>query len=205
MLDFALLIRQHNITPRGIIQLGAHRFQEKEIFTGLGVFNFVLVEPQRQAFEIMKERAKGLNALCFNVAVSDKRGFFTMNCDNVNQGQSSSLLKPKDHLIIYPGIEFPRTETVEVELLENLPFDWDKYNVLVMDLQGNELNAMKGSGNLLNYIDAIYTEVNFREMYQDGCLMEELDEFLDKFKFKRVATGPDFNNQGWSDAFYVKA
>jgi FkbM family methyltransferase len=204
MLDFTSLIKANNIHPRGIIQLGAHHFQERDVFTALGVKNFVLVEPQKQAFEIMKERAKSLNAHCFNLAVSNERGFSIMNCDNVNEGQSSSLLKPKDHLVIYPHIEFPRTETVEVELLENLHFDWERYNIIVMDLQGNELNAMKGAGNLLNYIDAIYSEVNFREMYENCCLVEQLDEYLHKFGFKRITTGPDFNNQGWSDAFYIK-
>jgi len=204
MLDFVKLIAKYNIKPIGIIQLGAHWFQEKQAFISVGVKDFVLVEPQKDAFDIMIKNADGVNAICFNLAVSDYNGEDFMFCDNVNQGQSSSLLKPKDHEEIYPTIKFTRKELVHVRKLETLDFDRLKYNILVMDLQGNELKALKGDSMLLRYIDCIYTEVNFREMYENCVQVDELDEYLSNFGFARVETGQNYNNQGWSDAFYVK-
>ena len=204
MLDFVKLIAQYNIRPIGIIQLGVHRFQEKEVFQSIGINDFVLVEPQKAAYDIMLERAKDTNAVCFNCAVSDYNGEGEMNCDVINEGQSSSLLEPKDHLEIYPGIEFTRKEKVKVVRIENLEFDRLRYNILAMDLQGGELRALQGDELLLKYIDAIYTEVNFREMYKGCVLIDDLDVYLDDFRFTRVATGPNYNNQGWSDAFYIK-
>ena len=204
MLDFTSLIKKYDIYPIGIIQLGVHWFQEKEVFQNLGVNDFVLVEPQKDAFEIMEQRAVGLEAVIFNCAVSDVEGEFVMYCDETNQGQSSSLLTAKEHLNKYPTIQFTRQETVEVKLLKNLQFDRDKYNILVMDLQGNELKALKGAGDLLETIDCIYTEVNFIEMYDDCVLIEDLDTYLVEYGFARVELGANYNNQGWSDAFYVK-
>jgi len=204
MLDFVKLIAKYEIKPIGIIQLGVHKFQEKEVFQSIGVNDFVLVEPQKEKYNEMLKRAEGLNAICFNCAVSDYNGKGNMECDSINDGQSSSLLKPKDHTEVYPWLKFDHSEEVEVQRLENLDFDRIKYNILVMDLQGNELKALKGDPILLRYIDCIYTEVNFREMYEGCVLIDELDDYLKDFGFSRVETGPDYNNQGWSDAFYLK-
>lgn len=205
MLDFKQLIQTHKIKPKGIIQLGAHFFQEKETFIACGFKQFVLIEPLKHAFAVLRERVKGLDhAILYNVAVSDVEGEFEMQCDETNQGQSSSLLTAKEHLVKYPGILFSKKETVKVELIENLVFDRKEYNCLVMDLQGNELNALIGAGNLLTYIDCIYTEVNFIEMYEGCVLIGQLDAYLKGYGFERIATGQNHNDQGWSDAFYLK-
>ena len=205
MLDFVQLIKKYNITPRGVIQLGVHWFQEKEVLQSLGINDFVLVEPQKAAFEIMKERAKDVNAILYNCAVSEFEGKAIMKCDETNQGQSSSLLEAKEHLIKYPSIQFTREEEVDVKKIVNLVFEREKYNILVMDLQGGELKALLGSSDLLDYIDCIYTEVNFIEMYKGCVLIETLDAFLNDFYgFTRVETGENYQNQGWSDAFYVR-
>jgi FkbM family methyltransferase len=202
MLNFTDLIKKHNIKPRGIIQLGAHHFQEAEEFVRLGIKDFVLIEPQKEAFEIMQINCINLNVLAFNCAVSEFEGEADMFCDTVNEGQSASLLPPKQHLKEYPTIQFNRTEKVNVHRLENLEFDREKYNILVMDIQGNELKALQGSGILLNTIDAIYTEVNFAELYENCVQIAELDEYLANSGFKRVETGQITNN--WTDAFYIK-
>lgn len=204
MIDFAYCIKKYNIKPKGVIQLGAHYFQEKEIFTSLGINDFVLVEPQQHAFNKILDRTLDVDAKLFRCAVSDYEGIMTMYCDSINQGQSSSLLKPKEHLNKYTNIKFDKTEDVEVRMLENMPFNRSKYNVLVMDLQGNELKALLGAGGLLDYIDCIHTEVNFIEMYEGCCLIIDLDEYLKEWNFERVETGENTNSQGWSDAFYVK-
>ena len=204
MLDFSMLVRLYNIKIKGIIQLGSHLFQERDVFTALGVKDFVLVEPQKNIFNQLPAITTGLNTILFNCAVSDVEGKFEMQIDTNNNGESGSLLEAKDHLIKYPQITFTKRELVDVKRVENLPFDRSKYNCLIMDLQGNELKALKGSGNLLNHIDCIYTEVNFEELYKDCVLLKDLDLYLAAFNFKRVALGDNYNNQGWSDAFYLK-
>lgn len=205
MIDFKSLIQQYDIEPRGVIQLGCHYFQEKEIFTSLGIKDFVLVEPQHHAFSIMLDKTTDINAVIFKCAVSDYCGEANMFCECSNHGQSSSLLKPKEHKAKYPNIIFEHFETVPVYRIEDLEFDRKRYNILVMDLQGGELRALYGCGMLLKYIDCIHTEVNFIEMYEGCCLINELDEFLEGWNFNRVYTGENTNNQGWSDAFYVKS
>lgn len=54
---------------------------------------------------------------------------------------------------------------------ENFPY-W------VLDVQGNELNVLKGSGSLLDQCHSIYTEVSTREVYKGGVLFQELKNYL---------------------------
>jgi hypothetical protein len=70
-----------------------------------------------------------------------------------------------------------------------------------LDIQGAELKALKGIVDW-RYIDAIFTEINYREMYK-GCALEpEITEFLSNkgfVKVEEVDTGC-----GWGDALYIK-
>jgi FkbM family methyltransferase len=208
-LDFKQLVKDHNLNIKGIIQLGTHYWQERETFVELGIKNFVLVEPQRHAYNTtelraldLKRRDSSVNFKLFNCAVSDEEGEMEMICDEDNQGQSSSLLQPKEHLKNCPWVHFTKKEKVQVKMLDNLEFDRSKYNGIVADLQGAELMAFKGGFETLKTIDFVYCEVNFVPMYEGCALVEELDFFLSWFGFKRVATGKDFG--GWTDALYIK-
>lgn len=80
--------------------------------------------------------------------------------------------------------------------------DISKYNFLNLDIQGAELMALKGFGDLLHKIDYIYSEVNQEELYKDCALIQDLDNYLSKYRFKRVIS--TMTQFGWGDAFYIK-
>lgn len=204
-LNFEDLVKKYDIKIKGIIQAGTHYWQEFKTFNNLGVKNFVLIEPQAEPFEKTKtkslENKQYFDELhLFNCAISNLEGEMEMFCDKDNEGQSSSLLEPKDHVKNCPWVHFTEREIVEVKRLDNLEFNRSKYNCLVMDIQGAELKALEGAHETLDYIYYIYTEVNFIEMYKGCALVSDLDNFL--VDFKRVETGKDFG--GWSDALYIR-
>lgn len=201
-IDFKKLIEKYNIKITGIIQLGVHYFEEKAMFVSMFVSKFVLVEPQKHCISQIADKIADIDALVFDCAVSTYKGIGIMHCDDNNCGHSSSLLLPKEHLKQYPGIKFPRREVVQVNRIENLQFDRNNYNVLVMDIQGSELNALKGAEReFLFGISAIFTEINFEEMYENCAQSQALDNYLSDFGFKRVETGKIEN--GWTDAMYI--
>jgi hypothetical protein len=70
------------------------------------------------------------------------------------------------------------------------------------DIQGAELLALKGATECLPYADALYLEVNEKELYKNCALIDEIDAFLKPYHFKRVIT--DITPYGWGDALYVR-
>ena len=53
-------------------------------------------------------------------------------------------------------------------------------------------------------IDYIYSEVNKAELYEGCAQMNELDNFLGEYGFKRVETYWPETWDNWGDAFYIK-
>ena len=77
-----------------------------------------------------------------------------------------------------------------------------EYDFWNFDIQGAELMALKGGTKAIEHAKVIYLEVNTEEVYKGCALISELDNFLDKYKFKRVIT--EMTEYGWGDAVYIK-
>lgn len=77
-----------------------------------------------------------------------------------------------------------------------------KIDVIWMDLQGAELLALKGLGSILDTVQVIQTELEMNPMYENQCLFNDVDAFLTKKGFYRVAgdTGAQFG----ADFIYVR-
>jgi hypothetical protein len=74
--------------------------------------------------------------------------------------------------------------------------------MLNIDVQGYELEVLKGLGNLLNDTKLIYTEINTDELYESCPTVEYIDAYLFSFKFKRVEGL--ITDLKWGDAIYIK-
>lgn len=125
-----------------------------------------------------------------------------MYVESANKGQSSSILKPSLHTKQYPHIIFDNKETVKMVKLDDVDFNFTNYNMINIDVQGYEMEVFKGSKLILNHIDYIITEVNRDEVYENCTKINELDNFLLGFNFKRVET--TWDGITWGDALYVK-
>ena len=82
----------------------------------------------------------------------------------------------------------------------NIPLNFA--NFLNIDIQGAELLALKGMGDILYNFDYVYTEVNKNYIYKNCAIIEEIDNYLSNYNFKRVETC--WTNYEWGDAFYIK-
>jgi hypothetical protein len=71
-----------------------------------------------------------------------------------------------------------------------------------MDVQGYELEVLKGATETLKRVDYVYCEVNRDEVYEGNAYVEELDEFLSSYGMERVETS--WEGQIWGDALYIK-
>ena len=100
----------------------------------------------------------------------------------------------------HPHVKFPTTEEVEVDLLDE--YDCKDYNFINMDVQGYELEVLKGGKKVLENINYVYCEVNRDEVYENNAYVEEIDEFLADYGMERVET--NWAGDIWGDALYIR-
>ena len=57
-----------------------------------------------------------------------------------------------------------------------------------MDIQGSELLALLRANQIINKLDVVYTEINYDYVYEDCALINEIEDYLIKYDFTRIAT-----------------
>jgi len=205
LIDFFNIIEKYNVKTNGIIHIGAHHGQEITDYVKLGVENLIFFEPLSENLKVLEENlsyhADKSNILIFPYALGNDEMEIDMYVSN-RDAMCSSILKPKVVLQQYPDITFNEIEKVKMIRLDDVEIEFEKFNFLNIDVQGYELEVLKGSKNTLNNIDYIYTEINREEVYENASHVDDLDLFLSLYGFVRVET--DWAGYTWGDAFYVK-
>ena len=206
-----MLIKFKNIVlkygcPKGIIHIGAHLMEERNDYLLFGLKNTIWIEANPKIYEIIKFiNNENLNERVFNYAISDTDNI-DIKLNVANNGESSSILQLEKHKIHHPNIFITEQILVKTKRMDSLinenNIEINDYDFLNIDIQGAELLALKGFGKLLNNIKYIYVEINTNTLYKDCALVNEIDEYLEKFKFKRVETS--MTQYEWGDAFYIK-
>ena len=202
ILDFDYVYNKYNLNVSGIIHIGGHYGGEIGIYKSHNVNDIVLFEPLTSNFSVLNNVVKNTkgNIVAHQVALGNDNRKVTMNISS-NEAQSSSILTPKVHLTAHPEVTFTGTEEVEMKKLDD--YNYQNYNMIVIDVQGYELEVFKGATKTLNNIDYIYCEVNRDEVYEGNAQVEEIDEFLSTYGFKRVET-QWYYTEVWGDALYMK-
>jgi 2-O-methyltransferase len=97
---------------------------------------------------------------------------------------SGSIKKPKNHFKVYPWVSFDRTIRVKTSTLDA----WCAENAIGpidfiwMDVQGAELDVIRGAQKMLAQAKFIYTEYSNRELYESQSSLLELIRSLNLFK-----------------------
>lgn len=105
---------------------------------------------------------------------------------NVSKRSDSSSLLPigSAQTEAFPGTEAAATETIAVETLDNLlPDPPARPALLKIDVQGFELDVLRGAERSLAAIDAVFVECSFVELYEGQPLVGEIIAFLAKRGF----------------------
>jgi len=200
--DFDILSKKYNFKINGVIHVGGHYGEEYELYNLLNIPS-IFFEPLSNNYTVLKNKiGNDPNVITFQCALGNENKMITMNVETANNGQSSSILKPKKHLEQYPHITFNSTEEVNMFRLDDIDLDFSIYNFLNIDVQGYELEVFKGASKTLENIDYIISEVNRDEVYENCPHVDELDTYLSQFNFKRVET--NWAGDIWGDALYIK-
>lgn len=205
LLNLKELDTKYSLKVTGIAHFGAHLGEEVKYYRELNYTNIHLFEPQKQLFKKLCESFSEDNEInLYNVGLGNQKAIKKLNLSPNNKGESASLLKPSGHLKYHPEILFEDTEDIAIEMYDE--FNLVDVNYLNIDIQGYELEALKGSENgLKNYVDYIYIEISREEMYEESVLKNELDSYLKDFGFLRVTTKWASSKIPWGDSFYIKS
>lgn len=196
------LLNKHNIQIKGVLHIGAHMCEEKDAYTSHGIQDIVWVEGNRTLVEKAKKEL-GISVYHALIDETEKEVVFHI----ANNGQSSSLLEFGTHAVNHSHVSYidsitERTTTLK-HFIEANNIHISNLNFWNLDIQGVELRALRSAENYIQYADALYLEVNSEEVYKDCDLIQDMDAFLMKHGFTRVAT-TFWGTCGWGDALYVR-
>ncbi len=194
------------VPKKGVIHIGARNAEELPIYKAHKIKNVLWIEADPSTKESLQAAIKGhmfVRAAFF--AATDTNGMIELH--RTNNGHSSSILTLKNHHYMSPDVKEADVYRVPQKRLDDyLQSDRflrkTEYNIIVIDIQGAELIALKGAVKTLEKVDAIISEVNYDDLYEGAANVYELDNFLAGHDFLRVDTLSV--NRAYGDALYVK-
>lgn len=187
---------------KGVLHVGAHTGEELALYHSLGLTDqqILWIDANSDYAAHFGPAQRFLSALVSNV--DNQSAEFNIT----NNGQSSSILPLKEHLVEHPQVYKVEGRTLNTTRLDTLfaqnSIAYDSFDVINLDIQGAELLALHGAPNILQHIKAIYTEVNTKELYAGCALLGELDQFLAQLGFSRTCI--EMTPHGWGDALYTR-
>lgn len=208
LISFDYLFKKYKITPAGVVHLGANTGQEAETYDKFGIKDVIWIEAHLPTFLALLRHLKDFPAQrAINACVSDKDGdVVTFNVAS-NGAQSSSFLEFGTHEVEHPTVRYVSSIEMTTVRLDTL-FARNEIVIgkgwfLNIDLQGAELLALKGMGDLLEHFDHAYIEVNEKELYKGCPMTKDIDCHLGLRGF--VGQEKKMTGNGWGDKYYRRS
>jgi FkbM family methyltransferase len=169
-----------------VVDIGANKGQfslAASEYTDAKIYAFEpLPDPARTFRKVFHDRK---NVRLFEYAISDKSGTTEMHISG--KEDSSSLLKIGE----LQSEHFPGTQEVGTVQIESAPLinfiasdDLTETSLLKLDVQGFELQALKGCQPLLSQFSYIYCECSYIALYEGQALVTEVITFLENSGFQ---------------------
>lgn len=204
----------HNKNLGCVIDGGAYRgdfsMEVTNRFPSATVYAF---EPQKDSFSLLTNNVAGRhNIKPVNCALGENGGeaILYRNASAMTNSLSQST---GDALRYFEGYNDPvGQEKVEVLTLADFMKreGIQEIDLLKLDLQGYELNALRGLKDRLEQVKAVYIEVEFMRLYEGAPLFSEVDSFLRErgfmfFQFYGLVRSPDNGRLLYGDAIFLNS
>jgi FkbM family methyltransferase len=176
------------IQIHGVLHIGAHECEERGFYSSVGITpeNTVWVEAMHDKVALAKSR--GIPNM-YQAVISDVDDQ-TVKFNVSNNGQSSSILEFGTHAVQHPWVHYIKSTqetTVTIDTFcKREGIDPSKYDFWNFDIQGAELQALRGATDAIKHAKAVYLEVNTDTLYKGCALLPEIDDFMTSHGFTRV-------------------
>lgn len=182
------LIRGHLPENPIILEAGAHYAQDTRCMADVWPKGTIhAFEPTPVNLKKVREAAEEYaNVIAYSYALDIECGvklfYQDSDEDRGNQGANSLLL----HNLLAKSSNPPiQVECITIDKWAHQE-GVDRIDFMWLDMEGNELNALKGAGDILSRVKVIFTEVNFREFWHGCAQYEPLKKYLEELGFKEV-------------------
>jgi FkbM family methyltransferase len=192
------------VRPNRVIHVGAWEGVDVPDYLELKIPKITLIEALPEKAKLLKNNyATHENVEIFEFAASDRSGEF-VTFYPLNYG-SSSLLKPNlDSLReIFP--DFTEMESIKVQTLklDDIGISSADQILLIIDVQGAELQVLKGAVSALGKTLLIKVEVSTVEYYEGQSYQSQIEQFLESHNFVKISQRIS-NTLGQGDAIFAR-
>lgn len=196
-----------------ILDVGAHEGETAGVYRSLFpegmIYSF---EPSPESFAVLSERFRGDSLVhSMQAAVADVCGTRKFYSHRANA--NNSLFKPSAEVgTLVEGEMFAAEREYEVEILTIDSFCMtrgiEKISILKMDIQGGELDALKGARRMLQEgrIDLILSEVCFVHLYEGQPLFHHIASHLENHSYSLYDIYAPIHRRGqilWAEGIFL--
>lgn len=197
-----------NQTLNTIYDIGANRGKWTAVcklyFPNSHIVAFEPIEELKNQFWEINKHSK--NIRLYNIALGGSENEVKFNI--TSEFDSSSVLNPSINAFNTYGVEKTKTIIVPQKKLDNfikinnLP----QPDLIKLDIQGYELEALKGGTEAMKSANFILMEVSFIELYDGQPLFEEIIAFMLVHNFRLCTMGLSYDYQKpvQKDVLFVK-
>ena len=187
----------------GVLHIGGHLAEERFKYADLGlpvVWVEGIEEYHRRLVQLISS-IPNQSAMCLFLSDTNSENvpFFLSNND-----RSSSSLYQLNDTRDFPGLKMDdeiKVCTYRFDQVVDMEF-FQKYNHVVIDVQGAELNVLKGFGDLLYSVKSLNIEISTYDIYLNGAKFLEIKSFLKDFGFYPLW---EPNGRNHSDIIFMKS
>lgn len=162
-------------------------------------------EPNPGVIQRLQERDWGDMVSLFPIALGSQAETLTLNVSQFSP--ASSLLQNSNYL----NSEFPETVTettinVDVRRLDSILQEKGTLStnlLLKIDVQGFELEVLKGAVSVFDQILVIVCEVNLAMLYEQQCTLDSILSFLEKHHYRLIDIGNPVRSRTTEEALYT--